>query len=65
MSHCPGCVIITITVLVDQYTVESVTLVSAFHPDGAPLPESAAEHEGKTGAVRLYEPQPPELRSVS
>lgn len=45
--------------------MESITLVSVFHPDGAPLPESAAEHEGKTGAVGLYEPQSPELCPVS
>lgn len=65
VRHCAVCVIITFTVLVDHCTVESVTLVSVFHPDGAPLPESAAEHEGKTGAVGLYKSQSPELCSVS
>lgn len=33
--------------------------------DGAPLPDSAAEHEGQAGAVRLQEPQLAELRPLS
>lgn len=39
--------------------------MSCVSPDGAPLPESAAEPEGETGAVGLYQPQSPELCSVS
>lgn len=33
--------------------------------DGASFQESAAEHEGQAGAVRLYKPQSAELRSFS
>lgn len=36
-----------------------------FPSDGASFPESAAEHEGETGAVGLYKPQSAELRSFS
>lgn len=33
--------------------------------DGAPVSQSAAEHEGEAGAVGLYKPQSAELCSVS
>lgn len=36
-----------------------------FPSDAASFPESAAEHEGQTGAVRLNEPQSAELCSFS
>lgn len=37
-------------------------LTYCFPPDGASVPESAAEHEGQAGAVGLHQPQSAELR---
>lgn len=47
----------------DIHRVVSVCLCCPL--DGASFPESAAEHEGPTGAIRLYKPQSAELRSFS
>lgn len=43
----------------------SASTLTSPHSDGASLPESAAEHEGQTGAVRLQEPQFAKLRPFS